>query len=94
MSELSLLDDQQLAIRLHDTMERHDRLIDSTAMGDERIYFANREVEAIKAEQQKRDYKPCSKCFDFGDATDGSDEVEGFCDCFMGDRLKLKVAAT
>ena len=89
MSELSTLSDFDLASLLHETMERHDRLIDSAPMGDERIYFAGKKCEAIKAEQKLRGYKPCPKCFDFGDCEDG---VAAYCDCVMGERLKEKYA--
>lgn len=33
---------------------RHDRLIDSADMGDERIYFIGKEMDAIRAEQKRR----------------------------------------
>jgi hypothetical protein len=81
---LSALSDFDLASLLHETMERHDRLIDSAPMGDERIYFAGKKCDAIKAEQKLRGYTPCPKCFDFGDDDDG------YCACVMGDRLKEK----
>lgn len=87
MSELSTLSDYDLASLLHETMERHDRLIDSAPMGDERIYFANQKCEAMKAEQCKRGYKPCAKCFDFGD---NAEDEGAYCDCPMGDRLREK----
>jgi hypothetical protein len=87
MTELSTLSDFDLASLLHETMDRHDRLIDSTPMGDERIYFAGKKCDAIKAEQRLRGYTPCPKCFDFGD---NDDDVNAYCDCPMGDRLKEK----
>ena len=93
MSELMLLSDEELVERLHSEMERHDRLIDSAGMGDERIYFANKAVEACKAEQHRRGYKPCPKCFDFGDITDVYGDEYGFCDCAAGVRLKGKAEA-
>jgi hypothetical protein len=92
MSELQLLSDEDLTVRLHETMLRHDRLIDSAPMGDERIYFANKECEAIKAEQQRRGYKPCHMCFDFGEVTDMHGDVYGFCKCRMGVRLQDETA--
>lgn len=88
MSELMLLSDDELVQRLHSEMERHDRLIDSADMGDERIYFANKAVEACKAEQHRRGYKPCPRCFDFGDITDMHGDEYGFCDCAAGVRLQ------
>lgn len=87
MSDLSSLSDFDLASLLHEMMEKHDRLIDSAPMGDERIYFAGKECDAIKAVQHLRGYTPCPKCFDFGD--DAEDEGS-YCDCPMGDRLKEK----
>lgn len=93
MSELMRLSDDELVQRLHHEMERHDRLIDSAPMGDERIYFANKAVEACKAEQQRRGYKPCPKCFDFGDITDMHGDEYGFCDCAAGVRLKVFIEA-
>jgi hypothetical protein len=71
-------------------MERHDHLIDSCDMGDERIYFANKECEAIKAEQRRRGYKTCDLCFDFGDVTDMHGDFYGFCKCPAGVRLREK----
>ena len=88
--ELMALSDQDLAIHFHEAMERHDHLIDSAPMGDERIYFANKECERAKAEQERRGYKVCPKCFDFGDITDMYGDEYGFCDCHMGARLKHK----
>ncbi|ASS55880.1 hypothetical protein [Rhizobium leguminosarum] len=84
----SNLSDFDLASLLHETMERHDRLIDSAPMGDERIYFANKKCDEISAEQRRRGYEACPKCFDFGDIED--DETGHYCDCVMGDRLKEK----
>ncbi|QWY83277.1 hypothetical protein [Rhizobium phage RHph_X2_25] len=86
--ELMLLSDDELVIRLHETMEYHDGLVDSAPMGDERIYFAGKAIEAIKAEQERRGYKPCSSCFDFGDVWDMHGESYGFCKCNAGLRLK------
>lgn len=86
MADLSTLSDFDLASLLHDTMEEHDRLVDSAPMGDERIYFAGKKCDAIKEAQRLRGYTPCPKCFDFGDAED----VGAYCDCPMGDRLKEK----
>ena len=87
MSDFSTLSDFDLASLLHETMERHDRLVDSAPMGDERIYFANKECEAIKLAQKLRGYTPCPKCFDFGDS---EDDDSAYCDCVMGERLKEK----
>lgn len=84
MSELKLLSDEELVIRLHKEMNRHDSLVDSVPMGDERIYFAGKAVESIKAEQQRRGYKCCPKCFDFGEVTDMHGDTYGFCDCAFG----------
>lgn len=86
MSELSVLSDFDLASLLHETMNYHDGLIDSAPMGDERIYFAGKKCDAIKAEQRLRGYTPCPKCFDFGD----TDDDGAYCNCPMGDRLKEK----
>jgi|GEM_PF-4536649 len=86
MSDLSTLSDFDLASLLHETMQTHDSLIDSAPMGDERIYFADKKCDAIKAEQQLRGYEPCPKCFDFGD----TDDEGTYCDCAMGERLKEK----
>jgi hypothetical protein len=87
MSDFSTLSDFDLASLLHETMERHDRLIDSAPMGDERIYFANKKCDAIEAEQKLRGYKPCPDCYDFGDR---DDDANGYCTCVMGERLKEK----
>ncbi|MGO8242983.1 hypothetical protein [Rhizobium johnstonii] len=87
-SKYSNLSDFDLASLFHETMEEHDRLIDSAPMGDERIYFANKKCDAIRAEQKLRGYTPCPKCFDFGD----TDDDGAYCDCVMGDRLKEKYA--
>ncbi|MGO8249109.1 hypothetical protein, partial [Rhizobium johnstonii] len=57
-------------------------------MGDERIYFANKKCDAIRAEKKLRGYTPCPKCFDFGD----TDDDGAYCDCVMGDRIKEKYA--
>lgn len=88
MSELILLSDEELVIRLHKEMEYHDRLIDSCDMGDERIYFANKKCDAITAEQSRRGYKSCDMCFDFGDVTDMHGDFYGYCKCSAGTRLK------
>lgn len=90
MSDIQLLSDFDLAVRFHDAMDRHDRLIDSADMGDERIYFANKECERLKAEQTRRGYVTCEKCFDFGDITDMHGDCYGFCDCAMGKHFKAK----
>lgn len=90
MTDFQLMSDEDLVILLHETMERHDHLIDNAPMGDERIYFANKKCEAIKAEQNRRGYKPCNKCYDFGDVTDMHGDFYGFCQCSAGTRLKQK----
>jgi hypothetical protein len=87
MNDLQALSDEELALRLHNTMMRHDSLVDSADLGDERIYFAGKECDAIKAEQKRRGYSPCPKCFDFGDITDMHGDEYGFCDCAMGSHL-------
>jgi hypothetical protein len=87
MSELQHLSDFDLAILFHDTMERHDSLIDSADMGDERIYFANKKCDACRAEQERRGYVVCPKCYDFGDVADDPSE---YCYCVMGQHFKEK----
>lgn len=46
--------DEALDLRWNTLCERHDRLIDSAPMGDERIYFAGKEMDSIRAEQKRR----------------------------------------
>lgn len=90
MSEIQSLSDFDLAVRFHEAMDRHDRLIDSADMGDERIYFANKECEALKDEQNRRAYQPCRECFDYGEVTDMHGDTYGFCKCAMGEHFKAK----
>jgi hypothetical protein len=47
-------DDEALAARWETLCNRHDRLIDTAEMGDERIYFAGKEMNSIRAEQRRR----------------------------------------
>lgn len=46
--------DEALGLRWEVLCGRHDRLIDSAPMGDERIYFAGKEMDSIRAEQRRR----------------------------------------
>lgn len=90
---LSEYSDEELALELAKTMERHDRLVDSVDMGDERIYFAGKRCDAIRAEQNRRGYKPCSTCNDDGDVHRIDGEWLGYCHCFFGQKLKAEVEA-
>lgn len=46
--------DESLADEWDRLCNRHDRLIDTAEMGDERIYFIGKEMDAIRDEQKRR----------------------------------------
>ena len=46
--------DEALQTQWERLCNRHDRLIDSADMGDERIYFAGKEMDSIRDEQRRR----------------------------------------
>lgn len=52
--DLTTLTPEELGQRWRSFCRRHDALIDSAPMGDERIYFAQQELNAIEREFRDR----------------------------------------
>jgi len=79
LNELEGLSDAVLARKLASEVRYHDNLIDSAPMGDERIYYAGKAIDAMRAEQRRRTAlgntePPGSAC---EAAPDASDEGPG-----------------
>lgn len=54
MPDYSVMTDQDLQAAYEAAIRRHDWLIDNADMGDERIYFAGKTIDATRAEMASR----------------------------------------
>lgn len=52
--DYTAMSDEELEKLKDRKMNSHDYLIDNAPMGDERIYFLGNEIDAISAEQKRR----------------------------------------